>query len=858
MNWCKGDRGIGIAPLLHSRSNNPANLRPKSTPPHGKRIFLVVSLALIDCAYGQTVTFQNLYVDRAPPVVSPPDFSAPSPFTAPPGALNTTTTYVGYTSGDDPSQNPGGDFELGGGSSFTTDSLYIGFSPGSTGLLNVQKVTSGLGSMMAVQDTAYVGYQGAGKISQADNADGPVTINHLILGAAGGSGAYELNGGELHTSNVSLGQMSSSAATGTFTQVGGVHSIDQTLKLGKDTATEGIYNLQAGNLNVGTGLYVGLTGEGIFKQTGGTALVGSAGGSGTMQIGGLVGNGAGGTPSQNQYDQTGGILTVSGDASVGCLSCGASSNSTDLWNLAGKGAVVLGTTTMGAGGTISISNGASFATGSLDNTAGAQPGVSVVDPALARSGLVIGDANSSTFSGTIMDGASTGGLTKSGPGTVSLSGQNTYTGLTRIRDGVLHLLPGGSIAGNVELGMTAAHFSVAQGQYLVHPSNAALQASEMTVAGWVYLDSKTLVNEVIAAKDDNLSVPGSEYWLGYETTPSNRFIFQVIGAVHYRTQSDNYGAPQLHTWTFVIGWYDTSAGQVYVSVNNGPPNSAPVTPPLNATNTPFSIGADVAPAGSSGSYLDGRVASIGLWKRVLSPAERTYLYNSGVPLLHAQLPGPMRTGLLSWWDLTETSGDRADAEGPNTVTDNNGVSSVLGGVNAVDLVNDGTIGGAVTVGEQGTLSGGGTITSNLTVNSGGTVDFSQTAGTIKGGIVNNGLFIVSRGAQFSGSGPSFVNNGTLDLISAGGFDWPTGFVNNGEILNASVVRPETVETTAAGVTITIDSYTGHTYQLQASSSVGNAFLGIGVIQQGATGTTLSFTDPNPNPDAEFYRVAVDP
>jgi hypothetical protein len=293
-------------------------------------------------------------------------------------------------------------------------------------------------------------------------------------------------------------------------------------------------------------------------------------------------------------------------------------------------------------------------------------------------------------------------------------------------------------------------------------------------------------------------------------------------------------------------------------VNNGPPNSAPVTLPLNATNTPFSIGADVAPAGSSGSYVDGRVASVGLWKRVLSPAERTILYNNGVPPPHDALSGPLRTKLLSWWDLTENSGTRADAQGPNSLTDHNGVTSVLGTVPDVDLINDGMIGGNVTVGNLGMLGGSGTIAGNVTVNPGGIVNFDQNGATIQGNVLNNGLFIVSSGAQFTGSGPSFTNNGTLDLSTASGFTWPSGFVNNGLILDSRIIRAKNISKTDSSVSVAIDSYTGHTYQLQVAPAPDGSFVNADNLKQGSTGTTLTFIDSSPNPAGGFYRIAVDP
>ena len=59
--------------------------------------------------------------------------------------------------------------------------------------------------------------------------------------------------------------------------------------------------------------------------------------------------------------------------------------------------------------------------------------------------------------------------------------------------------------------------------------------------------------------------------------------------------------------------------------------------------------------------------------------------------------------------------------------------------------------------------------------------------------------------------------------------------------------------------VTIDGYTGHTYQLQRSSSLtDDVFTNLGSSQSGTTGTVLTFTDSSPSPTQGFYRVQVDP
>jgi hypothetical protein len=148
----------------------------------------------------------------------------------------------------------------------------------------------------------------------------------------------------------------------------------------------------------------------------------------------------------------------------------------------------------------------------------------------------------------------------------------------------------------------------------------------------------------------------------------------------------------------------------------------------------------------------------------------------------------------------------------------------------------------------------------LTVNLGGIVDLAGCAVTINGATTNNGLFILSNGASLAGSSPSFTNNGTLDLITAGTFTPPAGFVNHGVILDKSVVKIKTASRIGTSMTLTIDPYTGHAYQLQKSATPANAgFANIGPSQSGSTNTAaLIFTDSAATGSSGFYRIAVNP
>ena len=79
------------------------------------------------------------------------------------------------------------------------------------------------------------------------------------------------------------------------------------------------------------------------------------------------------------------------------------------------------------------------------------------------------------------------------------------------------------------------------------------------------------------------------------------------------------------------------------------------------------------------------------------------------------------------------------------------------------------------------------------------------------------------------------------------------------MLDGRVVKTKRATLTSGVFQIVVDSYTGHTYQFQRSSSLsGGVFAPLGSLQTGSTGSTLTFTDLTPPAGKGFYRVVIDP
>lgn len=186
------------------------------------------------------------------------------------------------------------------------------------------------------------------------------------------------------------------------------------------------------------------------------------------------------------------------------------------------------------------------------------------------------------------------------------------------------------------------------------------------------------------------------------------------------------------------------------------------------------------------------------------------------------------------------------------------------GALSVHLV-DGTLalnGGALTAPDgnvtilDGMLTGRGNVAGAVT--NYGIIDARSQTLTFTGPIINYGLLRASSGGMINAStSTELVNYGTIDLIS-GSLLLPADFTNYGLVLDSSLVRVKSSTRVGTTVTLTIDGYTGHTYQLQRNIALsGSTFANIGSPQAGLTGNTLTFVDQNATGASGFYRVKVE-
>ncbi len=92
-------------------------------------------------------------------------------------------------------------------------------------------------------------------------------------------------------------------------------------------------------------------------------------------------------------------------------------------------------------------------------------------------------------------------------------------------------------------------------------------------------------------------------------------------------QATNYGAPTSN-WQMVAVWHDATNSKMGISVNAGTANSINYSGGMtsNTSNNPY-LGRN---QDSSLTYFNGLIDETGVWTKVLTAADLTYLYNSGL------------------------------------------------------------------------------------------------------------------------------------------------------------------------------------------------------------------------------------
>jgi autotransporter-associated beta strand protein len=316
--------------------------------------------------------------------------------------------------------------------------------------------------------------------------------NWIAIGRSGGNGTLNMTGGVLNKSGngnllVGTGFQAPVGSTpvGVFNHSAGTINCLNEFQIPENSPATGTYNLSGtGVLNANDWLAIGRNGgAGVVNMSGGT--IAKTGGGGFLAIG-ASGNGT--------LTQTGGLITNTlTDTLIGQTGTG---NGT--WNLNGGSAIVgvvhIGQNA-GAVGTLNLNSGllratevtsgnaGSFSTlnlngGTLQASADATAFLHDLTLAFVQAGGAVIDSQgfNITVAQPLLDSGG-GGLTKNGTGTVTLTGDSTYTGATVVNAGVLNAATASSGGGSY----TVANGAGGMGVVVVVSLNSQLNASSVTL-----------------------------------------------------------------------------------------------------------------------------------------------------------------------------------------------------------------------------------------------------------------------------------------------------------------------------------------------------------------------------------------
>lgn len=467
-----------------------------------------------------------------------------------------------------------------------------------------------------------------------------------------------------------------------------------------------------------------------------------------------------------------------------------------------------------------------------------------------------------TVSGVLSEYSAVSGvsaLTVDSPGYLILAGVNTYTGGTTVSAGAtLQLGNGGAIVegpngsltngGNLIVGGVTNNGTLVFNFANSSPNTRGLQEPVITGSGAV----------VLSPTNDNVQffTNASASYTGGTTVNSGR-LYTAHGTNGVATLGSATAPLTVNGGIiFISNYRDTSGngndvpGLLKVGALNG---SGGIFAATSTTTNRLSVGNGNADGAYAGSVQDGSPA-LGLTKVGTGTETFTGAHGyTGTTLVQGGVLSIAAGGSLGNTAVSVSGGAVFNVNGTA-----GGTVSVTG-----TLSGTGTITKAVTVNSGGTLSGALTINGLLQVASGGLVQLTS-GGTLKAnaGVTNNGTIRLERGTQLVvGTGYGFTNNGLVDIIT-GGFSLAGGsFVNNGVVYDSRVIKAKTISRDTTTLAVTIDGYTGHTYQLQRSDSLASGgFAPVPGVptQSGTTGSVLTFTDPSPATGQGFYKIAVDP
>jgi autotransporter-associated beta strand protein len=338
-------------------------------------------------------------------------------------------------------------------------------------------LTSGITNSAAATQTFYNTFTLAG--NQTWNAgSGALVINGRVnLGSGASSYGLTVNGANAVTLAGVIANGGSPAGSLTYAGTGILTLKGANTYTGATTVNSGTLLLGASNVIADSSALTIASGAKLDLGLGHSDTVGSLSGGGSVDLknGTLTAGDASSTSFSGVIGDSGnkGSFTKQG---AGTLTLSGANTYT------GATTINAGTLLLGASNVLSASTDLTIASGA---TVDLGWGHSATVASLAGGGTLdvkggpftVGSASNTVFSGSIIDSGGYGAFVKQGTGTLTLSGNNTFNGVTTINAGVLDL------QSNTALGVANSGNTVAGGAALQLQGNITLTEGSFGIAG---------------------------------------------------------------------------------------------------------------------------------------------------------------------------------------------------------------------------------------------------------------------------------------------------------------------------------------------------------------------------------------
>lgn len=634
-------------------------------------------------------------------------------------------------------------------------------------------------------------------------SDAALALSGTISGTGGltkeGTGTLTLSGSNTYTGNTTINtgalQIGSGGTTGSL-----VSDIlnNTSLIFNRNNAYTygGVISGEGSLTQAGTAASVTtLTGNNTY--TGGTTIS-----SGTLQLGdgGTSGSVAGNitnnaTLAFNHSDAIAYGGQISGTGSV--IQAGSGNLTLSGTNLYSGGTQVnAGTLSVAADSNLgAASGGLTLNGGTLATTAGMASARGVT---LGAAGGTVDTAAALSLSGNI---TGTGSLTKTGAGTLILSGTNGYTGGTTVNEGTV------AITTDANLGGAAGALTLNGGTL---SNNAAITSSRVVTLGsnngTVNSNADLALNGVIGGTGSLIKTGTGTLTLGNSNTYSGGT--QVTSGTLAISTDANLGAAAngltLNGGTLLTTAALTSSRALTLGNNGGTISD---TSPLTLNGIIDGVGG-LTKTGTGALTLTG---------------ENTYTGNTTITAGTLQLGNGGTTGSIVG-DIINNSALTFNHS--NLFTYGNAISG------SGSFTQQGT--GTVILNGNNTYSGGTTISAGtLQIGSGGTT------GSVGGNIVNNAALVFDRSdaltysGTISGSGSlTQAGDGTLSLASANTYTGAT-------LINSGVLQTSVTNALANSSSVAVNN--GASFDLNNFSQSINNLSGDGSITLGSATLTINDT-----------------